>query len=164
MRAAAALAAALLVACALDHHATDANDGLSFVIDGLPLRVSSGTAQAADYGLDLFLTDQPDACLAIKHQPVGAATFFRLRVAPQVAGTPAATVVPPQTVPAPGEAVGDLRVLTDGVPTDGRDAIDGSVAWTANADGTTTIVAIDVGFAGTADRLRAGSLTVPRCP
>jgi hypothetical protein len=46
---------------------------------------------------------------------------------------------------------------------EGLAAAGGTVQWTANADGSFTIVALDVGFAGTADRMTTGGLTVQPC-
>ena len=43
------------------------------------------------------------------------------------------------------------------------DALDGSLAWTANNDGSITITSIDVGFAMTADRLTTGGLSLLPC-
>jgi hypothetical protein len=161
-RALAACLALALAACARNHAAPDSDGGLA--IGGIPFRVASGTTRPDGAALGLYLTDQPDACLAITRVPVGAAVIFSLRVAPQADGTREALVVRGPLAPGPGEAVGGIRAQTSGVETAGYAALDGTVAWTANANGTTTIDALDVGFDGPPERLQATALTLPPCP
>jgi len=159
-----ALAAlALLAGCALNNMASDADGGLDFDIGGIRLRVSSGTGRVMGGSLGLYLTDQPDACLAVTQVPVGMAVIFSLRVAPQGDGTKSASVVRGRIVPGPGEAVGEIRAQTGGVETASHEDIDGTVTWKDNDNGTYTIVSLDVGFDGSANRLRATELTVPPC-
>ncbi len=161
---AAALALALS-ACALNNPLTDAGPGnLDFDIGGIRLRVASGTGWTTASGLGLYLTDQPDACLAITQVPVGPAVIFWLKVAPQTDGTKTATVVPGGVTPAPGQAVGGVTAQTGGVETAHHAAVDGTVTWATNADRSYTIVSIDVGFEGSTQRLQASGLTVPPCP
>jgi hypothetical protein len=136
---------------------------VDFAIGGLAFHVSSGAVATVGGALTLFLTDQPDGCLAITYTPVGTATIFSLGVAAASDGTTRATVVPPKPAPAAGEAVGKLVRATHGIPDMGFDAADGSISWTANADGSVTIESLDVGFAGAAGRLTTGGLTIPRC-
>jgi len=136
---------------------------VDFTVGGMTFHVSSGAVATVGGVLTLFLTDQPDGCLAITYTPVGTATVFSLGVAPAADGTTSATVVSPRPVPAAGEAVGKLVRATHGVPDAGFDAADGSVSWTANADGSVTIVSLDVGFAGVPGRLSTGGWTIPRC-
>ena len=154
----------LLAACARDNMLRDGAPGLDFTIGEIDFHVASGAARVEGSVLGLYLTDQPDACMAITQVPTGSYTVFGLRVASQVDGTRSATVIPSQTVPAPGQASGALDALTAGVRTDGHAAFDGAVMWKANQDGTTTILSMDVGFEGIGDRLQATMLTVPSCP
>jgi hypothetical protein len=158
----AALVCALLAGCALDNQLRDADAGIVTIGD-LSFRIASGTARVEGATLGLYLTDQPDACLAISHVPVGRWTVLTLRVAPRADGATEATVVSVRPVPAPGEAAGGLTAQIGGETTARLDATEGSVVWKANADGTTTIVALDVGFGATSDRLVATDLTVPAC-
>ncbi|HKA90484.1 MAG TPA: hypothetical protein VKE22_22635 [Haliangiales bacterium] len=161
---AAALALAL-GACALNNQLTDGGPGnLDFDIGGIRLRVASGTGRVSASVLGLYLTDQPDACLAITQIPVGAAVIFSLRVAPRTDGAKMATVIPGGGTPGPGQATGGITAQTGGVPTAYHGAVDGTVSWTANGDGSYTIVAIDVGFDGSTQRLQVGGWTVPSCP
>jgi hypothetical protein len=136
---------------------------VDFTIGGLAFHVSSGAVATAGGVLTLYLTDQPDGCLAIAFTPMGTATIFQLGVAAAADGTTSATVVAPKSAPAPGEAVGKLVRATRGVTDESFDAANGSVSWTANADGSVTIGSLDVGFAGAAGRLTTGGLTVPHC-
>jgi hypothetical protein len=157
-------AALLCVAsCALDNRRPDVDGGLDFDLGGIPFRIASGAARLEGQALALYLTDQPDGCLAITQIPVGPATIFTLRVAPELDGTRSASVVQRQIAPLPGQAMGGLATLTGGVPTGGLDAIDGTVTWRDNPDGTTTIVTLDVGFVGTPDRLRGAEWRIPAC-
>ncbi len=136
---------------------------VDFTIGGLEFHVASGAVAMVGGVLTLYLTDQPDGCLAVTYTPVGRTTIFSLGVAAAADGTTRATVVAPKPAPAPGEAVGNLRRATGGVPDASLDAADGSVSWTANADGSVTIDSLDVGFAGASGRLTTGGLTIPRC-
>jgi hypothetical protein len=155
----------LLAACARDNTLRDGAPGpLDFTIGELDFHVASGAARVEGSVLGLYLTDQPDACMAITHVPTGNYMVFWLRVAPQPDGTQSATVMASPTVPLPGQASGALDALTAGVRTGGHPATDGTVTWKVNQDGTTTILSIDVGFEGTGDRLQAAMLTVPSCP
>lgn len=155
----------LLAACARDNTLRDGGpDDLDFTIGDIEFHVASGTARVEGSALGLYLTDQPDACMAIRQVPTGSYTVFGLRVAAQLDGTRSAIVIPSQVVPAPGQASGALDALTSGVRTGGHAASDGAVTWKANADGTTTILSLDVGFDGTSDRLQAAMLTIPSCP
>ncbi len=153
----------VVAGCARDNQLVDGGT-LSFEIGGIPLRVSSGAARAEGNVLALYLTDQPDGCLAVTQVPVGMATIFVLRVAPMLDGTRAAMVAPTVVVPGPGQASGKVVAQTGGVQTAGYDASSGTVSWKENEDGTTTILALDVGFAGADGRIVATELTVPACP
>jgi hypothetical protein len=154
--------AALLASCSgAATHAPDAG-ARDFSIGGIAFHLSSG-AVVKSGGLSFVFSDQPDACLALKYVPVGAATTFTLRVAPAADGMTQATVVANKPSPGAGEAVGGIVRATGGQKDAGADASNGSVAWTANADGSITVNSLDVGFAGTADRLTTGGWTLPAC-
>jgi len=144
----------LLLGCALDNTAPDGGANLDVDIGTIHFHVASGAARTNGATLTLYLTDQPDGCLAVNNATQGTATIFWLRVPAQSTGS--ATV--------PGQAAGAIATATGGVQTAGYDAASGSVAWSANADGSYTLVALDVGFAGIADRLRVGGVTIPPCP
>ncbi len=158
------VALALAAACSGGGGPANGVEGpVDFTIGGMEFHVRSGAAATVGGVLTLYLTDQPDGCLAVTYTPVGTATIFSLRVAAAADGTALAAVVAPKPVPAPGEAVGKLERATRGVPEATFDAADGSISWTANADGSVTIDALDAGFAGAAGRLMTGGLTIPRC-
>jgi hypothetical protein len=170
--------AALAIAAALTSGAcgslggspVDGGQPVDFTIAGLAFHVSDGAVATSGGKLVFYLSDQPDACLAVTAVPVGTAMLFTLVVSPPSGGTTSATVVPPnpapplQPLPAPGEAMGGLVRATGGIVDDSVDAANGSVSWAANADGSVTITTIDVGFAATADRLATYSLWLRPCP
>lgn len=160
-RATLALAAAALAACGPGPVAPPA--GPTFTVGGITFRVASAGVERGAADLTLWLTDAPDTCAAIVGTPVQTTTFWKLRVAPPASGPTAATVVPPKPAPAPGEALGRLEQRTGGVPGLGYDAADGSLAWTAAADGTVTVDALDVGYQGAAGRVTGGGLAFRPC-
>jgi hypothetical protein len=154
-----------LGACARDHRLADAGPGeLDFEIGDIDFHVASGTARVEGTALGLYLTDQPDACLAITRLPTGSYTVFRLGVVPRADGVREATVALLARPPAPGEAVGAIGTYLGPERTGGHDADSGTVSWRPNDDGTTTLLSVDVGFAGVAGRIAAQMLTVPGCP
>ncbi len=155
---------ALAAGCAVDHMATGDAGRLEFNIAGIPFVIASGGSRIEGTTLDLYLSDQPDTCLVTSQRPVGRTTILSLFVIPAADGTTAATITPNASSLAPGQASASLLVQVGGQKTGGADASDGTVTWTANADGSTTITAVDLGFAGTSDRLQTGGLTVPACP
>ncbi len=161
-RAVALAVAAALGACA-EGGSYPSGGPVDFVIGGIPVHLSSGGWLAPAGVLTLYLTDQTDTCLAIALVPVGTAVTISLRVVPEADGTTRATVVAPQPTVGAGEAVGGLVRATGGVPNAILEAVDGTVAWTVNADGSITVTSIDVAFAGGGDRLRTGGLRLPRC-
>lgn len=143
----------------------DGGPAVDFTVQGLQFHVSSGAAVTSSAGaLTLYLSDQPNACDAIRNLPARTAIAFSLRVAAQADGTTRAAVVPRKAAPAAGEAMGGLSQTTGMTQNASIDAKDGAVAWTAQADGSVYISALDVGFAGTADRITTGQLTLARCP
>ncbi len=150
--------------CGNPASARGSGNASDFVIGGIPFDLSSGAALAASGGWTLYVSDQVDTCLAVLQVPTMRMTLLELRVAPAADGTTVATVVPPKPTPAAGEAVGGITVRTGGTLNASLDAASGSVAWTANADGSVTVTALDVGFAGTADRLTTAGLHLRACP
>jgi hypothetical protein len=164
MRIAPLFFAAVLAACS-DRAPRVPRDGgpVDFVIGGLEFHLSDGVAVTSGGALTLHLSDQPDACLAFRQVPVGRAITFSLRVAAQTDGTTRAAVVPPKSTPAPGEAVGGIVRATGGVKNASFDAVSGSVAWTANSNGSVSLISLDVGFGGIADRLTTSGLLLAAC-
>ncbi len=153
----------LALSCGVSSGRTAADSGpLDFTLGGIAFHISDGAAVSSAGALTFYLSDQPNACAAFQHVPVGTATTFALQVAAQADGTTRATVVAKPS-PAAGEATGGLTRATGGVKNASLQAASGTVQWTANADGSFTIVAIDVGFAGTADRMTTGGLTLQPC-
>ena len=147
----------------------DGGQPVDFTIDGLQFHVSDGAVSASGGNLIFYLSDQPDACLAVIAVPVGTAMLFTLHVSPPPGGATTATVVPPSPapplppLPSPGQAMGGLVRATGGVPDASVDAASGAVAWAVNGDGSVTLTSIDVGFAGTTDRLASWALRLRPC-
>jgi len=137
---------------------------VDFTIGTIALHAGSGAAVQGSGLLTLYLSDQPDTCSAIHAVPVMTATTFSLRIAPPGDGSNHASVVAPKATPAPGEATGTLTVATGGVKKNSEDAADGSVGWVVNSDGSVALTTLDVGFAGTADRLSTYGLFLASCP
>lgn len=167
------LAAVLAVPCAVAVLATACGGGgtaavtpiVEVTVGALRLEAVSGAAvAAAGGGYTLWLSDQPDTCLAIQAQPRGVATYLRLAVAPATGGVNEATFVAPVASPAPGTAVGRLLELTGGAPGTSYDAAPGgSVRWTPHADGSVTLDAVDAGFVDQAARATFGGVTLRAC-
>jgi hypothetical protein len=157
---------ALAVSCGGASTLQPGGGQLDFNINGIAFHVSSGAAVSSS-ALTLYLTDQPDTCLALRNAkngnpPVGIYTRLALRVAAAADGTTRANVVSSST-PGPGQAAGGLTRMQGGQQTASVDAANGSVTWTLDAKGNATLVSIDAGFAGTADRLAASGLSLPAC-
>jgi hypothetical protein len=136
---------------------------LDFNIAGIAFHISDGAAVTAGGALTLYFSDQPSACAAFQHVPVGTATTLALKIAAQSDGTTRATIVARKPAPSPGEAVGGLSRATGGVQNVSIDTANGSIAWTQNANGTISLTALDAGFAGTADRLATYGVTLSPC-
>ncbi|MCA1828867.1 MAG: hypothetical protein ABR567_01795 [Myxococcales bacterium] len=154
----------LALACACDTPGRDVpGPRVDFNIGGISLHASSGVVVTASGQLTFYLSDQPDTCLSLRFVPVGTATTFSLKIAPPADGTTQATIVAPRPAPAGGQATGTLVRATGGKQDASVDAANGSVAWTANADGSVVLTSIDVGFAGTTDRLTTAGLTLTAC-
>lgn len=147
----------------------DGGQPVDFTIAGMRFHVSDGAVRTSGANLVFYLSDQPDACLAVTYTPAGTAMLLTLRIAP-IAGLSSATVVPPspppplQPSPSPGQAMGGLVKATGGLQDASVDAASGTVAWTANGDGSVTITSIDVVFAATAGELATYGLRLRPCP
>ena len=156
---------ALVLLAACDTHGSRQTGGppVDFTIGGIAFHLSDGAAVIpSGGGITFYLSDQPNACMALQFVPVGTATTFMLHVSPPLDGTTKATVVA-KTAAQPGEAVGSLSRATGGRQDTSIATSDGSLSWTANADGSYVLTSIDVGFAGTTDRLTTSSLTLRAC-
>lgn len=161
-RSALALAAAL-AACG-DGAGMDPGGGPTVMIGGVSFHLSSGGSLRRGSDLTLYVTDQVDTCSAIGAIPRGTVITFQLAVAPESGGALRASVVTGKTAPGAGEAVGGLAVSTGGVVGAAREATSGSVAWSVDGSGAVTVSSVDVGFAGTSDRLQASGLRLATCP
>lgn len=158
-------AALVLAACACDTpgHAYTSGPPVDFSVAGIALHASSGAVVKASGQLSFYLSDQPSACLALSLVPVGRATTLSLHLVPPTDGTTRVTVVSPRPAPAAGQATGGLARVIGGKPDASVDASDGTVSWTTNADGSVRLDSLDVGFAGTGDRLVTSGLTLAAC-
>lgn len=161
-------ACALAASCGAGSALGPGGGPLQFTIAGVAFQASSGAASVPSGVLTFDITDQPDTCTALRNSrtgnpPIGIYTRFELRVAPGSDGSARATVVPPGAAPAAGQAMGGLARMQGGQKTDSIDAADGTVQWTLDGSGNATLVSVDVGFAGTSDRLAAGGLYLPAC-
>ncbi|MBI5067731.1 MAG: hypothetical protein HZB56_05780 [Deltaproteobacteria bacterium] len=158
---------AALAACGLSTPAEPAGPApVQVSVAGMRFALASGAARSAGGVLVLYLSDQVDTCLAVQQVPVGTMHLLALQVAPAADGTTAAAVVAPvRPAPAAGEAQGRLTESTGGAVARTLETAGGSVAWTPAADGSVAVHALDLGFAGTADRLTAGAaLRLAACP
>ena len=166
MRAFAILTSVLACSCGTASSAPDGGPTppVDFTIGAISFHISSGAAQIRGSVVVLTLSDQLDTCAALAFTPVGRATMLSLKVAAATDGTNRATVVAPKLAPAPGEAVGAIVRATGGREDARADAVSGSVAWTLDSAGAATVTSIDVGFAGTSDRLTTHGLNLPHCP
>jgi hypothetical protein len=165
-----ALVAALLLVgtlagCGTPAVPTDFGSGqkVDFIIGGVAFHTGSGGHLLSGSVRRLFLTDTSDTCSTIGGLPRLRTVTFELQVAASASGATTATVVAQKPVPAPGEAVGSLKVTVGATTETMLIPSDGTVSWTANADRTVTITAIDVGFAGTSDRLVTSGLVLVDC-
>lgn len=158
-----ALIAAFLLACDTPGSRQGGGPPVDFTIGALAFHLSSGvTVAPAGGGMTFDLSDQADTCMALQLVPVQPEILFSLHVSLPTDGSTRATVVT-TPVPGPGQATGSITQSTGGNQDAQFAASDGSVSWTANADGSTTIDSIDVGFAGAAGRLTTYGLTLSAC-
>ena len=133
-------------------------------IDGVRLVANSSAAIASGNVFTILLSDQPNACQQYGHFPARTWTTLTLVLAASTTTPTVGTVVPQQAVPGPGQVVGMLvQATADKPPTVSLDASDGTVTWKSNADFSVSLQSMDVGFAGTGDRLRVQNVGVPAC-
>jgi hypothetical protein len=168
------LAAALaLAACADPPNVPPVPPGgpLDFTIDGLSFHISSGGFIRSGQQFTIYFTDQPNTCTAVLLIPQQIFLSLLLKVSPPSDGTSTATIGAPSPVvyPPSGMAGGQLSKLAPSLSPPYQVAqqvvasASGTVTWQANADGTITVLLLDMGFTGTTDRLVTHSLTIPPC-
>lgn len=161
--------AALGAGCGSGTAAPPASGGpVDFTIGGLAIHFSSGAAAVVGGVLTLYLIDLPAACATLTNvstgnPPLGKLTTLAVRVVADSSGNTGATVVAPTPVPPPGHAAGSLVQKLSGAVSATFDLADGTVAWTTDSSGNVTLVSVDVGFAGTTDRLVSRGLYLPAC-
>jgi len=135
-------------------------------------RVRSASAEVALPTFEAFADTDPLNRRVVEQMLLGVATRqYGRSLEPvgaevRVRGTSKSTVSRrffAKTAAQPGEAVGSLSRATGGRQDTSIAASDGSLSWTANADGSYALTSIDVGFAGTTDRLTTSSLTLRAC-
>jgi len=133
-------------------------------IDGVRLVANSSAAIANGNIFTVLLSDQPNACQQYGHYPTRTWTTLTLVLATGTTSPTVGTVVAQQAVPGPGQVVGQLvQATADLPPSKSLDATDGTVTWKSNTDFSVSLQSMDVGFAGTTDRLRVSSVGVPAC-
>lgn len=137
--------------------------GPTFTVGDITFRVASAGVVKGSGELTFWLTDAPSTCAAIAATPVLATTFFSLRVVPPAGGGTTAAVVPATQFPAPGQAVGRLERRTGGVLGPGYDGASGSVAWSVDGAGVTTLTAFEVAFEGASGTMAGGGLRLTAC-
>ena len=134
------------------------------IVGGVELRANSSAAVASGNVFTILLSDQPNACQQYGHFPAMTWTTLSMKVAADQNTPTVGTVAPQQGLPGPGQVVGALvKATADLPPVASLGLQEGTVTWKSNSDFSVTIQSMDVGFAGTADRLRAGPFTVPPC-
>lgn len=133
-------------------------------IGGVRLVANSSAAIASGNVFTVLLSDQPNACQQYRHFPTRTWTTLTLVLATGSTTPTVGTVVPQQAVPGPGQVVGALVQATANLPPSvNLDATDGTVTWKSNTDFSISLQSMDVGFAGTPDRLRVSNIGVPPC-
>jgi hypothetical protein len=169
------LVAAIACGCDTAGAAPPADGGaVDFSVGGLSIHFASGAAAVVGGVLTLYLIDLPAACTTVRNvrlgnPPLGALTMLTVRVAaPAESGaTATATVIAPTLVPGPGHAAGSLvRTLNaqgGSQTTASFDLATGTIAWTTDSSGNATLTSLDLGFAGTSDRISTQGLYLPAC-
>lgn len=133
-------------------------------IGGVRLVANSSAAIANGNVFTVLLSDQPNACQQYGHFPTRTWTTLTLVMATSTTTPTVGQVVPQQAVPGPGQVVGLLvKATADQPPSASLDAQDGTVTWKSNTDFSISLQSMDVGFAGTADRLQVQNIGVPPC-
>ena len=133
--------------------------------------ISSGGYIRSGQQFTIYFTNQPNTCTAVLLIPQQIFLSLLLKVSPPADGTSTATIGPPSpnVYPPSGMAGGALSQLQPSltppyqVATQVVDSASGGVTWQMNADGTLTVVLLDMGFAGTPDRLKTEYLTIVPC-
>jgi hypothetical protein len=162
----AALTACLLAGCDLgDPFNPDAGfPAFDVTIGGVRLVANSSAAVVSGNVFTVLLSDQPNACQQYGHFPARTWTTLTLVLAASTSTPTVGTVVPQQAVPGPGQVVGTLvKATADQPPSASLDASDGTVTWKSNTDFSVSLQTMDVGFAGTSDRLQVQNVGVPPC-
>lgn len=138
---------------------------LEVTIGGVRLVANSSAAVASGNVFTILLTDQPNACQQYDIYPARTWTTLFFKLATGTVVPTVGTVVPGISLPGPGQASGKLVQATAAQPpSSSLDAQDGTVTWKSNSDGSVTLQSMDVGFAGTSDRLRTTQpIGVPNC-
>ena len=173
LRAVALASALALAACADPPYVPPESGGgpLDFTIDGLSFHISSGGYIRSGQLFTIYFTDQPYTCTAVLLIPQQVFLSLLLKVSPPADGASTATIGPPSLniYPPSGKAGGALSQLQPSlsppyqVATQVVDSASGTVTWQMNTDGTLTVVLLDMGFAGTTDRVVTHYLTIPPC-
>ena len=133
-------------------------------IGGVRLVANSGAAIASGNVFTVLLSDQPNACQQYGHYPTRTWTTLTLVLATGLSTPTVGTVVPQQAVPGPGQVVGTLvQATADSPPTKSFNGSDGTVTWKSNTDFSVSLQSMDIGFAGTSDRLQVQNVGVPPC-
>ena len=133
-------------------------------IGGVRLVANSSAAIASGNVFTVLLSDQPNACQQYGYYPTRTWTTLTMKLAASTSTPTVGMVVPQQALPGPGQVVGTLvQATADQPPSASLDLNDGTVTWRSNTDFSVTLQSIDVGFAGTADRLMVQAIGVPPC-
>jgi len=156
---------ALVLLAACDTHGSRQTGGpqVDFTIGGIAFHLSDGVAVIpSGGGIAFYLSDQPNACLALQFVPVGprprsCSTSPRPpteRRRPRWSQRPRRNRArPPAACRAPPAG---SRTRASRPPTE-------RCRGPRNADGSYALTSIDVGFAGTTDRLITAGLTLRAC-
>jgi hypothetical protein len=133
-------------------------------IGGVRLVANSSAAVASGNVFTVLISDQPNACQQYDIYPNRVWTTLFLKLATGTTTPTVGTVVPGISLPGPGQVSGKLVKATAAQPpSTSLDAQDGTVTWRSNSNSSVTIESMDVGFAGTSDRLRVQALGIPAC-
>ncbi|MGZ6097777.1 MAG: hypothetical protein ACXWLL_05240 [Myxococcaceae bacterium] len=134
-------------------------------IGGVRLVANSSAAVASGNVFTVLISDQPNACQQYDIYPNRIWTTLFLKLATGTSTPTVGTVVPGISLPGPGQVSGKLVKATAAQPPSASlDAQDGTVTWRSNSDSSVTIESMDIGFAGTSDRLRTTQpIIIPPC-
>lgn len=165
--AAALLVLALASACS-DGGPYDPDAGrppFEVTIGGVRLVANSSAAVASGNVFTVLISDQPNACQQYNIYPARTWTTLFLKLAAGTSTPTVGTVVAGISLPGPGQVSGKLVKATAAQPPSASlDAQDGTVTWRSNSDNSVTLESMDVGFAGTSDRLSVSQpIGIPSC-